>query len=349
MNYVWRISLAPAVVLATLALLLMSWGSTSSTPAPGWTLSWSDEFNGRDGSSPDPSKWVVETGGNGFGNRELEYYTSRPQNVQIKGGSLVITVAKETYTGPDRVTRSYTSARLKTKGKFDQAYGRFEARIKIPRGQGMWPAFWMLGNDFDQAGWPGCGEIDIMENIGKEPAIVHGTIHGPGYSKIVIGEDFVSAEEGTGVVHMAPAFGADDFARIHPGGALGRRLAHHPDLLGELGEVRVVHPLDRLRDAELLQREAHRNQDLLHLLVGDAEHDHVVRIVRHGRDLAGLVGNACAFRQPGGNALVELLAVQNVHHPPRQGGGECLPLRQHDEDSQQPIGGHHVADAFLER
>jgi beta-glucanase (GH16 family) len=181
MNYVWRISLAPAVVLATLALLLMSWGSTSSTPAPGWTLSWSDEFNGRDGSSPDPSKWVVETGGNGFGNRELEYYTSRPQNVQIKGGSLVITAAKETYTGPDRVTRSYTSARLKTKGKFDQAYGRFEARIKIPRGQGMWPAFWMLGNDFDQAGWPGCGEIDIMENIGKEPATVHGTIHGPGY------------------------------------------------------------------------------------------------------------------------------------------------------------------------
>ena len=76
----------------------------------------------------------------------------------------------------------YTSARLKTQGKFAQTYGRFEARIRVPRGQGIWPAFWMLGADIDQVGWPRSGEIDVMENIGREPAIVHGTMHGPGYS-----------------------------------------------------------------------------------------------------------------------------------------------------------------------
>jgi beta-glucanase (GH16 family) len=112
----------------------------------------------------------------------LEYYTNRLQNAQIQNGSLVITAFKETYTGSDGVRRNYTSARMKTAGKFDQQYGRFESRIKIPYGQGIWPAFWMLGNNSGPVGWPGCGEIDIMENIGKEPAIVHGTIHGPGYA-----------------------------------------------------------------------------------------------------------------------------------------------------------------------
>jgi beta-glucanase (GH16 family) len=88
----------------------------------------------------------------------------------------------EKYKGPDGVTRNYTSARLKTLGRFSQTYGRFEARIKIPKGQGIWPAFWMLGDDIIKSGWPASGEIDIMENIGKEPALVHGTIHGPGYN-----------------------------------------------------------------------------------------------------------------------------------------------------------------------
>ena len=123
-----------------------------------------------------------ETGGGGWGNNELEYYTSRLQNASQQDGNLVIKVLEEKYTGSDGVTRNYTSARLKTQGKFSQTYGRFEARIKIPRGQGIWPAFWMLGDDIDKPGWPDCGEIDIMENIGKEPALVHGTIHGPGYS-----------------------------------------------------------------------------------------------------------------------------------------------------------------------
>ena len=145
-----------------------------------WTLVWSDEFNG--GPHLDPTKWTFDIGGNGFGNNELEYYTDRPANAVLRGGNLVIRALREDYTGADGVTRQYTSARLKTQEKFSQNYGRFEARIKIPRGQGLWPAFWMLGDDIKTVGWPACGEIDIMENIGKEPAIVHGTIHGPGYS-----------------------------------------------------------------------------------------------------------------------------------------------------------------------
>jgi beta-glucanase (GH16 family) len=147
-----------------------------------WSLAWADEFDGPNGSGPDPSKWTMETGGNGWGNNELEYYTSRTQNSFLNNGSLVIKAIRETFTGPDNVTRDFTSARLITKNKFTQTFGRFEARIKIPSGQGMWPAFWMLGSTIDSAGWPSCGEIDIMENIGREPSTVHGTIHGPGYS-----------------------------------------------------------------------------------------------------------------------------------------------------------------------
>jgi beta-glucanase (GH16 family) len=156
--------------------------ATLETPGGVWTLTWSDEFNGPNGSAPDPSKWTFVTGGNGWGNKELEYYTSRAENAHIDDGNLVITALKEDYTGPDGVARNYTSARMQTVGKFDQAYGRFEARIKIPYGQGIWPAFWLLGANMDIAHWPGAGEIDIMENIGREPPTVHGTIHGPGYS-----------------------------------------------------------------------------------------------------------------------------------------------------------------------
>lgn len=151
-------------------------------PSPAvWTLVWSDEFSSPDGSAPDPSKWTYDTGGKGWGNRELECHTNRLQNAQINGGNLVITAQQENapFLCSDGSTHSYTSARLKTQGLFSQAYGRFEARIKIPAGQGMWPAFWMLGKDITAAGWPTCGEIDIMENIGKEPGTVHGSLHGP--------------------------------------------------------------------------------------------------------------------------------------------------------------------------
>ena len=184
-------------VVSSFVIILLasaiSCGGGSSTPAPtpivtnppatgNYALVWSDEFNGTNGSAPDSTKWTMETGGGGWGNNELEYYTARTQNAHQQDGNLVITAISENYTGPDNVTRNYTSARLKTAAKFEQSYGRFEARIKLPAGQGIWPAFWMLGADIDSVGWPSCGELDIMENIGKEPSIVHGSMHGPGYS-----------------------------------------------------------------------------------------------------------------------------------------------------------------------
>ena len=157
-------------------------GSPKQTGSANWVLSWSDEFDGPDGSAPDPKKWTAETGGGGWGNNELEYYTARRTNARVEKGNLVIEARQEKFTGPDGATREYTSARLKTEKLFSQKYGKFEARIRIPKGQGIWPAFWMLGDDIATAGWPACGEIDIMENVGFEPATVHGTIHGPGYS-----------------------------------------------------------------------------------------------------------------------------------------------------------------------
>lgn len=201
-------------VLATVLLQTACGGSPAAAAIPAssngsstannsnWVLTWSDEFNGADGSAPDPSKWVIETGGGGWGNNELEYYTSRSQNVHQAKGSLVIEAAKETFTGPDKVTREYTSARLKTAGLFSQSYGRFEARIKIPYGQGIWPAFWLLGDNIETAGWPSGGEIDVMENVGFEPNKVHGSLHGPGYS---------GANPLTGVYTLASGRFADDF------------------------------------------------------------------------------------------------------------------------------------------
>ena len=173
-----------AMILLASKSVVVSAAAQSEGPQkiPDWKLVWSDEFNGPNGSALDSSKWVRETGGGGWGNNELEYYTARPENAYQQDGNLVITVLQEKYTGTDGVTKNYTSARLKTLGKFSQTFGRFEARMKIPRGQGIWPAFWMLGTDIEKPGWPDCGEIDIMENIGKEPSFVHGTIHGPGYS-----------------------------------------------------------------------------------------------------------------------------------------------------------------------
>jgi beta-glucanase (GH16 family) len=145
----------------------------------GYTLVWSDEFNGKNGSLPDARKWTYDIGGNGWGNHELEYYTNRPENARIEDGKLVISARREDFSGPDGAKFLYTSARMKTQGLFAQAYGRFEARIRLPAGQGIWPAFWMLGENIDTDGWPKCGEIDIMENIGKEPGTVHGSLHGP--------------------------------------------------------------------------------------------------------------------------------------------------------------------------
>jgi beta-glucanase (GH16 family) len=182
-RFILKPSLAPLAALIGLAPLLSGSsvivGPLSQPPDGKWTLAWSDEFSAPDGSAPDAKKWTYDIGGKGWGNQELEYYTNRKENARIENGNLVITALRESYTGANGLTRDYTSARLKTQGLFTQAYGRFEARIKIPEGQGMWPAFWMLGEDISSAGWPKCGEIDIMENVGKEPGTVHGSLHGP--------------------------------------------------------------------------------------------------------------------------------------------------------------------------
>jgi beta-glucanase (GH16 family) len=140
----------------------------------GWTLVWQDEF---DGPEINPDNWTHETGGHGWGNGESQYYTDSADNSFIEDGNLVIQALEQNVMG-----KLFTSARLMTKGKVEQQYGRIEARIQIPTGKGIWPAFWMLGNDFPEISWPRSGEIDIMENIGSEPGVVHGTLHGPGYS-----------------------------------------------------------------------------------------------------------------------------------------------------------------------
>lgn len=165
-----------------LVLLFTATLVSKASAAAGWSLVWSDEFAQPDGSPPDASKWVYDLGGGGWGNNELQTYTRRTNNCRVENGQLVIEARQEDHTGADGIARGYTSARLKTQGKAAWTYGRMEARLKVPRGQGLWPAFWMLGTNIDTVGWPTCGEIDIMENIGAEPAIVHGTIHGPGYS-----------------------------------------------------------------------------------------------------------------------------------------------------------------------
>ncbi len=150
---------------------------TESTPAAMDRLIWSDEFDGADGTGPDPEKWVRETGNNrGWGNRELQYYTDSKDNAFMRDGSLVIRAVREEKEG-----FAYTSARLKTQGRFDFLYGRVEMRAKLAQGKGLWPAFWMLGADIDTVPWPNCGEIYIMEHLGRTPGVIHGTLHGPEY------------------------------------------------------------------------------------------------------------------------------------------------------------------------
>lgn len=150
-----------------------------------WKLIWSDEFNGPDNAPIDQSKWSFETGGTGWNQNELQYYTDSTSNAHIENGNLLITGRNESYLG-----NQYTSARLFSKGKFEQMYGRFEARIKIPTGQGLWPAFWLVGNDIYTVNWPQCGEIDIMEHVNREAA-VSAHMHGPGYySKMAFGKAY---------------------------------------------------------------------------------------------------------------------------------------------------------------
>jgi beta-glucanase (GH16 family) len=152
---------------------------TVITPPIAWYLTWSEEFEGPE-ANLDRAQWNIEigTGEGGWGNNERQFYTDRPENLRIDGqGRLEITARREAFGGS-----AFTSARITTKSAFTQRYGRVEARIQLPQGQGVWPAFWMLGGDIDEVGWPKTGEIDIMEYKGQDPEIVYGSLHGPGYS-----------------------------------------------------------------------------------------------------------------------------------------------------------------------
>jgi len=197
----WRV-LVPLAALTATALLVAPPGNASVSGTSQAAAVFTEDFDGPAGSAVDGGRWTMETGDN-VNNHEREYYTSGTGNAALDGaGNLVITAKQENpgnfgcWYGPC----THTSARINTSGKFTQAYGHVEARMKLPRGQGMWPAFWMLGDDIGSNGWPNCGEIDIMENVGFEPNTVHGTIHGPGYS----------GAGGIGAPYSGPNF-SDDF------------------------------------------------------------------------------------------------------------------------------------------
>ena len=196
----WR---RTARLLAVPAALLALGAVVAAPPSQAASVleSFTDDFDGPAGSGVDGSKWVHETGDN-VNNHERQWYTDGTANAALDGqGHLVITAKKENSGNNCWYGAcEYTSARLNTSGKFSTSSGHVEARMKLPRGQGMWPAFWMLGTDIGRAGWPNCGEIDIMENVGFEPNTVHGTIHGPGYS----------GSGGIGAAYNGPNF-SDDF------------------------------------------------------------------------------------------------------------------------------------------
>lgn len=165
-----------------IALAPSATNTNSDQPAGSDHPVWSDEFDGPAGARPDPAKWSFDIGGNGWGNGELQYYTAQPSNASLDGeGDLVIAARTEQYVGSDDVTRAYTSARLETLESFQFTYGFMEARVQVPEGKGLLPAFWSLGNDAytDENRWPGCGEIDAMEILGSKPNVLYGTLHGP--------------------------------------------------------------------------------------------------------------------------------------------------------------------------
>ncbi len=170
--------LFPAFLLVVLVMVGCNTDETQDVTTI-TNLVMSDEFDTE--GAPNSAIWTYDIGrgpnGDGWGNQELQYYTDRTENVKVENGFLLITAKEETFEGAQ-----YTSARLITEGLFEQQYGRFEARIRLPYGKGLWPAFWLLGNDCDENIWPQCGEIDIMEYLGDSPNVVFGSAHGPGYS-----------------------------------------------------------------------------------------------------------------------------------------------------------------------
>ncbi len=206
-----------ALLGMTAVAIVLTGACAHRTPREGasergaWQLVWSDEFDGAAGSTVDAQRWSFDHGdgcanGNcGWGNQEKESYTGERENASLTGDGMLAIVARRAtegancYYGPCR----YTSAKLKTKGKVSVRYGRVEARIRLPTGQGLWPAFWMLGEGFPAVGWPDCGELDIMEHHGSMPGNVSSAMHGPGYSG------------GQAIVHAHTPAGANFTAGFH--------------------------------------------------------------------------------------------------------------------------------------
>jgi len=195
-NSTLTISTAPPTASGTFTVTITGTNgsishSASVTLVQRWTLFWSDEFDGPAGSPPDPNKWNIDIGGGGWGTGEIECFTNSPNNLAMDGnGNLVITALHQPgFSCPGGTTNDYTSARINTRNfagvnKFTHTYGWWESRIKLPSTQGTFPAFWHLGDNNVCIGssWPACGEVDTLENLGREPSISHSGIHGPGYT-----------------------------------------------------------------------------------------------------------------------------------------------------------------------
>lgn len=167
-------------LLMMIPFIIISQNDTSPTAYKGWELVWHDEFNGS--GLPDSSKWSYDEGGHGWGNNEQQYYLANSlENTYLKDGQLHIVAVKKEYEN-----RNYTSAKLTTYNKIHQKYGKVEVKAKLPQGKGSWPAIWMLPVTIrtKEEPWPLCGEIDIMEHVGKDPGMVHTSLHSELYNHV---------------------------------------------------------------------------------------------------------------------------------------------------------------------
>jgi beta-glucanase (GH16 family) len=208
-----------AVRFAALLLAMTAGCGGEAEDKPPWQLAWSDEFDAPAGTLPDASKWTLATGGHGWGNGELQLYTDRPDNAAHDGQGLLVITARAEETPQN----AFTSARLTSKDKFQQQYGRFEARLKLPAGRGLWPAFWLLGANVDSTGWPACGEIDVMEERGATPWRVTGAVHGPGHSggnALIAAFDAPARKPLSDDFHLYAAEWEDDEIRFYVDGQL---------------------------------------------------------------------------------------------------------------------------------
>lgn len=213
-------------MVAAIALLMLCMDASAQ---PQYTkLVWSDEFNTP--GLPDASKWAYDTGSGcpqrcGWGNNELQYYTARAENAVVEGGTLRIHAKKEAFQ-----SAAYTSARIKSKGKFDFKYGKIEVRAKLPEGIGTWPAIWMLGSNIDKTGWPACGEIDVMEHRGYELNKIFGTLHYPGRSGDNANGHYLMVNDVTKSFHLYAAEWTEKSIRIYADGKLVHEVANHKDI-----------------------------------------------------------------------------------------------------------------------